>query len=351
MTAWLTPWLNVRRVAAVLILGLTIWLIRSFVVPLIWATIFAVSNWPLYRRSVQFLPERLSAHVIPLLFSALITVLVLGPIIFAITILAQQAQVWMAHLVAMDQRGLTAPSWLKGISKVGARLEEYWNSSLGVPNGLSAWFERTDGPSWLRSAQSIGQFIAYHSFVAAVTVVILFFLLRHGELLAALLARRIRERFGQPGIRYVGIGVAALRATLNSMVLVGLIDGLSLGLAYALVDVPSAAAWGAVTGVLAMLPFIGYLAVAAVCVGLVNHDAATAAVVIGVVGILVLFMSDKFVRPMLMAKEARLNFLGALLGTIGGVQTFGLLGVFIGPVVIALGEAICREWMQTAENG
>ena len=58
-----------------------------------------------------------------------------------------------------------------------------------------------------------------------------------------------------------------------------------------------------------------------------------------------LFTNDKFVRPTLMAGRARINFLGALMGTLGGLQTFGLLGVFIGPVVIALGEAVCREWL------
>src|ERR1700730_4070730 len=129
------------------------------------------------------------------------------------------------------------------------------------------------------------------------------------------------------------------------MVLVGLADGVVLGVAYALLGIPFPVGWGAVSGILAMLPFIGYFAVAAVCVSALAHHATNSAILIVGFGFLVLFIGDKFVRPALMASEARLNFLGALIGTLGGLQTFGPPGLFIGPVIVALGEAICREWL------
>ena len=94
-----------------------------------------------------------------------------------------------------------------------------------------------------------------------------------------------------------------------------------------------------------MLPFIGYFAVAAVCAAQIAHDATASALMVGAVGVSVLFLSDKFVRPMLMAKGARLDFLGAFMGTVGGLQTFGLLGIFIGPVIVAVGKAILDEWL------
>ena len=350
MSNWLSPSFNSRRIAAFLLLGLALWLIRSFVVPIVWATIFAVANWPLYRRTVRRCSVSLSAHILPLLFAALITLLVLGPVVFACGVLAEQAQDWLTEFAALDQRGIPAPSWMGDLPLVGRRLMEVWNSGAGVPGGLSAWFSRADAGSLMRRAQFVGQFVAYHAFVAAFTVIVLFTLFRHGESLAGLLARRFGERFGAPGIRYIGIAVAALRATANSMFLVGLIDGVSLGIAYALAHVPSPVAWGAVTGILAMFPFLGYCAVAAVCMDLLAHDSAWSAMSIGIAGIAVLFVSDKFVRPTLMAQGARLNFMGALVGTLGGLETFGLLGVFIGPVVIALGEAICEEWLRSDQK-
>jgi predicted PurR-regulated permease PerM len=86
-------WLSSRRIAAAAVLGLTLWLIRSFLIPLIWAAVFAIANWPLYRRSAQHVPQAMRGHVLPLAFSILITFLVLGPIVFAFGILARQSQV------------------------------------------------------------------------------------------------------------------------------------------------------------------------------------------------------------------------------------------------------------------
>jgi hypothetical protein len=123
-----------------------------------------------------------------------------------------------------------------------------------------------------------------------------------------------------------------------------------MSIVYAIVQVPSPIAWGAVTGILAMLPFIGYAAVAAVCVAQLTHDATASALLVGAVGFSVLFFSDKFVRPMLMVKGARLDFLSALMGTVGGLQTFGLLGLFIGPMMVAVGKTMLDEWLTNSRQ-
>jgi predicted PurR-regulated permease PerM len=348
MTGWPPNWLTSRRIAAVVLVGLTFWVIRSFIVPLIWAAIFSIANWQLYRRCAQHLPEALRAHVLPLVFSVLIAFLVLGPVIFAFGVLAVQSQALLTEVSFMDKAGFAAPTWLGAIPVVGIRLADAWNDALGAPGGLSALLSRIGDNSLLQSLQSVGHLIVYHVFVVAVTIVTLVLLFRRGEALAELLARRIDEQFGRLGARLVDVAVAALRATLQSMVLVGLIDGIVLGVTYSTAHIPSPVAWAAVTGILATVPFLGYFAVAAVCAAQVAHDAPASALIVGAVGFSVLFICDKFARPVLMAKRARLDFLGALMGTIGGLQSFGLLGIFLGPVIIAVGRAIFDEWLTHA---
>lgn len=344
-TGWNLGWLNTRRVAALVILGLTLWLIRSFVIPLIWAGIFAIANWPIYHRCAERLPAALRAHLLPLAFSILITFLVLGPVVFAFGVLGSQSQAWVTEISSMDQAGFAAPSWLSAIPILGIRLVDSWNDTLGIPGGLSALLRRVQSDSLLHSLQSVGHLIVYHAFVVSITIVSLVLLLRQGEVLAAGLARRIDELFGERGSTLLGVAIAALRATLLSMVFVGLIDGVALGITYSAAHIPSPVVWAAVTGIFAMLPFIGYLAVAAVCAMQIAHDASASAVIVGAVGFMVLFLSDKFARPMLMAKGARLDFLGALMGTVGGLQTFGLLGILLGPVIVAVGKAMFDEWL------
>jgi predicted PurR-regulated permease PerM len=345
VTGSLANFLNSRRIAAAVVLGLSFWLIRSFILPLIWAAVFAVANWPLYRRCAQHVPKAMRAHALPLAFSILITILVLGPIVFAFAILARQSQAWLTEIAIMDKRGLLAPPWLRATPMVGTRLADAWNTAVGAPGGLSASLSRVEDSSVLHSLQSVGHLIAYHAFVVAITVVALVFFFRRGEELATSLAHRIDEHFGRLGGKFVEVAVAALRATVQSMVLVGLIDGIAMSIIYATLHIPSPIAWGAVTGILAMLPFIGYSAVAAVCVSQLAHAATASALLVGAVGFIVLFSIDKFVRPMLMAKGARLDFLGALMGTVGGFQTFGLLGIFIGPTIVSVGEAMLNEWL------
>jgi predicted PurR-regulated permease PerM len=347
MTEWPANGLSSRRIAAAVVLGLAFWLIRSFMIPLIWAAVFAIANWPLYRRCAQHVPDAVRAHVLPLAFSTLITLLVLGPIVFAFAILARQSQAWFTEISLIDKGGLLAPSWLRATPMVGMRLADAWNDAAGAPGGLSALLSRVEDSSLLRSLQSVGHLIAYHAFVVAIAVVALVFSFRHGEELAKALTHRIDEQFGRRGGQFVEVAVEALRATVQSMVLVGLIDGIAMGIIYATVRVPSPIAWGAVTGILAMLPFIGYAAVAAVCVSQLARDATASVLPLGAVGFVLLFSIDKFVRPMLMARGARLHFLGALMGTVGGLQTFGLLGIFIGPTIVAVGKAMLDEWLTT----
>jgi predicted PurR-regulated permease PerM len=203
-------WLNSRRIAAAAILGLTFWLIRSFLVPLIWAAIFAIANWETYRRCAQRLPEALRAHVLPLAFSILITFLVLGPVVFAFGVLAGQSQAWLTEISIMDKAGFAAPSWFGEIPMIGMRLTDAWNDALGVPGGLSALLSRVEGESLLHSLQSVSHLIVYRAFVVSVTIVTLVLLLRRGEALAELLARRIDEHLGQLGAADRNLRDAAL---------------------------------------------------------------------------------------------------------------------------------------------
>ncbi len=335
--------LNPQRICAITVLGLAAWLLRSFLVPFVWAIIICVASWPLYRRAARLLPEKLRGKWAPALFTVLITCMVLGPLVFAFVVVTQEAQAWAAQMLAAAHSGLLAPAWLKDIPLIGAPLADALNSAASV------WANR-DAGSYLRSVQSVGQFLAHHAYVVIITVVAMYSLFRHGESLTALLSRGLQHLLGEAGDLYVGIATAALRATTESMVLVGLLDGMVLWGAYAAVHVPAAAAWGAVSGIAATLPFIGYIAVALVCIELLARDAGSSALLIAILGSGTLFINDKFIRPVLISGRARLNFLEALMGTIGGLQAFGLQGLFIGPVVLALAAAICRGWLPAPEH-
>src|SRR5262245_50773551 len=118
-------------VAGALILLLSVWILRSFLVPLAWASIVALASWPAYRRFANLLPRRFASNLTPLLFTALVSLAVLGPIVFAFGAIVAQAQTWAQLLVVADKAGLAAPVWLGDVPLIGTWLLDQWHLILG----------------------------------------------------------------------------------------------------------------------------------------------------------------------------------------------------------------------------
>ena len=127
------------------------------------------------------------------------------------------------------------------------------------------------------------------------------------------------------------------------MLLVSLFDGVLVGAAYALAGVPSAQVWAAVTGLFALIPFASYVAIAGAALVLFAKGAGTAAAGVLAWGVLVVFVADKLIRPALLANTTGLGFFWTLVGSLGGIAAFGLLGLFVGPAILTLAAIIWRE--------
>ena len=118
--------------------------------------------------------------------------------------------------------------------------------------------------------------------------------------------------------------------------LVGLVEGLLLGIVYAVAGVPHPTLLGALSAVAAMIPFLLVILLAVIGAFMVGTGGAlwTAAVVVAI-GYVMVFVADHFVRPVLIGGATKLPFLWVLLGILGGVETWGLVGLFVGPAVMA----------------
>jgi len=338
-------------ILSALVLLLALWILRSFAAPLIWAAILALASWPAYRGFANRLPTKWASSVTPGLFTAVMILLVLGPLMFAFITLMTKAHLWAQQVVLANKEGLATPDWLQAVPIVGSWRADQWNAILGTPDGVALWLQSADPASLAQSAQLLGQFVAHHTFVVAFTILTLFFLYRGGESLAGNINRIVQQRLGKRGESYVVLGVVAVRATVNGMIVVGLFDGALLGIIYAVAGVPSAAAWGAITGLLAMFPVIPTVAVACVALVLLSKGAGVGALVVLIGGSAVLFAGEQLVRPLLISGSTKLSFLWVLMGSLGGLEALGLLGLFVGPVVLALGAALLREWAGVRDPG
>ncbi len=177
------------------------------------------------------------------------------------------------------------------------------------------------------------------------TVLTLFFLFRHGPSLAERLLFASRRLFGPDGEPVARQMVASIHGTVDGLVLVGVGIGVVLGIGYAIAGVPHPALLGGATVIAALIP-MGAPFVLAVAAALVLFGgSAVTAVVLFAAGMAVIFIADHAIRPALIGGATRLPFLWVLLGILGGVETFGLLGLFVGPAVMAALILLWREWV------
>jgi predicted PurR-regulated permease PerM len=333
------------------IIALSILVLRSYLPSLVIACVTAIASWPLYERFAIPVRPRLGRSATSFAFTVLMTVFVLAPMIFAIGALIIEANVLLRDIAAADQSGIPPPHWLVNLPLAGHWLAERWQIELSQPGAIAAWVERMQPAQLLVLAQSLGQFMARHVFIIAFTVLVLFFLYQEGETLAGGLRRVLRQRLGERAEAYVQLTTGALRASVNSMLVVGLFDGIATWIAYSFTGAPHAGIWAAITGALALVPFLGYIAVMALSLQLVIAGAGASASAVLALGALILFVGDKVVRPSVARDGTRLPFVWVLMGCLGGFEAFGLVGLVIGPVALTLTRELWEQRVHEDEVG
>jgi predicted PurR-regulated permease PerM len=151
---------------------------------------------------------------------------------------------------------------------------------------------------------------------------------------------------GDPGERLASKTADAIRGTVSGLAAAAVIDGTVVGIAYVLAGVPHPLLFAVLTTAFAMVPFDAWVALtAAVLILLLTGGTLWGSMGLFGIGAGVLLAVDNFIQPALVGGTARLPFLLALIGTLGGLQSLGLVGVFLGPVVMAPLVTVWREWV------
>ena len=332
------PW-----VLGALIFAVTVWVLQSFLLPVLVACVTAIATWPLYRHFAARMPARMACSMTPLIFTALVAAFILAPLTFAFGALASEAHGLLLQLAAADKQGIAVPAWVEKLPVAGWWLADRWQSNLAHPGALLVWTQRVDAGALLGWAQSLGRFMGREVFIVVFTVLMLFFLYYEGEALAQQFRQVVRHHMGKQTEAMFHVATRALRASANSMLVVGLFDGLASGVAYAAAGVPHAATWAAITGALGLVPFLGYAAVVLLALQLAIAGAGSAALLSFWLGCVVLLCGDKIIRPAVARDGTRLPFVWVLMGCLGGFEVLGLVGLVVGPVVLTLARELWEQ--------
>ena len=332
----------------VLIGGLVLagaWMLRHFSPALCWAVVLVIATSSLYDRwRAKFRGKRRDVWA-ALTFTVLVGAVLLVPLIYGGVVAGREAISIAREFAASAGSGPPPlPSWLVQIPWLGRWVHDSWLHYVG--SGGAAGGHVHASPTVIEWTRVVGMQVARRIVTLAFTLLTLFFVYLERDRLSRQVPAMFRRLFGSSVDRLLRRVVSAIRAAVDGIVFVAVAEGAVMCGVYALAGAPHPILSGAITGVFATIPFAAPIVFGTVAVVLVVRGSIAAAIVVAVAGFLVLFIADHFVRPVIIGEGAKLPFLWALLAILGGVESFGLVGLFIGPALMAALLSLWRGWVE-----
>lgn len=333
-----------RTLLIIALVALAVWTLRHFLGALLWAVIVSIAIWPLYRRWLRRFRGAHADFWAALSFDFLVGLVLIGPLVYAVVMTAREGAALLHQYATVGP--MPPPEWLARVPLIGHWLMLQWNAVITHDIATANWLVQVKSKGFEWTA-AIGQQIFKRSLTLAFTLLIAFFAFRYGASLAGDVRRVSRDIFGNDIEALLDPAAKTIRATVNGVVLVALGEGALMSAAYAIAGVSHPVLLGVITGVFAMVPFAAPLAFGVVAIVLALKGSIAAAIGIASFGTALLFIVDHFIRPAIIGVESRVPFLWILLGILGGVESFGLIGLFIGPALMA---TLCTLWRSASEK-
>lgn len=324
--------------AVLLIFYLAYRVFEPFLQPLGWAVVLVVCLYPLHERLLR----RMGPVKAALVSTLCVTLLLVGPALGLAGGLVSQAAAAVRHLQGAGEWSAQIPpsarqalDWLKqhGVSGLDTDPLRLVREGAG---GLARLMEQRAGEA-LRDAAGV-------ALKLLILLVALFFLFRDGRALVER-TRHLLPFEDEHSDLILTQARDLIFASVTASLIIGAIQGVLGALAFAIVALPSPLFWGAVMGLLALLPLIGGWLVWGPAVlwlafnGAYGRAVIVAAICAGVAGVL-----EHFVRPLLLSGKTQMNSLLILVSVLGGISVFGFLGFILGPIVVAVASTILNVY-------
>ena len=330
----------------VTLIALTMWVLEPFLASTIWATMIVIATWPVMTRLEYWLwRSRAAATTVMTLALLLLLVVPLALVIATLAANADGLAAWAANLHSFTIP--PPPEWLARVPLFGARMVEGWSrladSRLADLAGSVAPYVAA-GIVWLASTM---KGVALLTLQLLLTVAVAGVMYAKGEHLAEAVLKFGRRLAGDDGDRVIRLAGQAIRAVALGVVLTACAQAALAGLGLLLTGIPFAPVLTALTFVLCIAQ-IGPVLVLAPSVAWLfwSGDTGTAAMLL--IWSLVVISLDNIVRPILITKGADLPLLLMFSGVMGGLLAFGLIGIFVGPVVLAIVYTLLGAWIAAA---
>ena len=386
--------------ALVLLLIGSFYILKPFVTAIMWSVILAFSLWPIQQLLTKWFRGRRTLASIVLALT--MSLLFVGPIVLLgvgladdAALLGNTAKRWVESVSDKP------PAWASNIPVVGERVDDYWDQ---FSEGRKHWMEQIDKgmkeqppkativvpdssidtdsvhstPTLIeelnrqvtslepenkaiddaRIFETLGKLLAWaRSWLVGVTlgvgkglfqiglsIILTFFLLRNGQSLGARVAVGASRIAGHHGQRLIKVAGNTVRGVVYGIIGTAIAQGVLAGLGFGLAGVPAAALLGVLTFFLSAVP-VGPPAVwIPATIWLFSQGQTGWGVFMLIWGMFIVSGVDNIIKPYLISHGSKIPFVLVFMGVIGGALAFGLVGVFLGPTLLAVGYRIVEEW-------
>lgn len=325
------------------LLSLSYQILVFFISPVLWAAILAYVTWPLYRRLRARLNQRhnLSATLMILGF-----VLVIGlPVLIGLFILQQEARMLYGHLQVQLLSGkFSIPDLVTKLPLVGTQIQELIAELNADPDQIVLQMRE-----WIQSHLAYGKEIlnevSRNLARLSFALLTLFFMYRDGDRVLIQVRAALHKVLDTRSEGYLQAIGQTTQAVVYGIGLTALAQAMLAGIGYWVAGAPSPILLTLMTFVIALIPFGTPFAWGAVSIWLFSQGQTIPALGLAAWGVFVISWIDNIIRPMVISGATKVPFILIMFGVLGGLTAFGMIGLFIGPVILAVLLAVWREWL------
>lgn len=339
---------TLATLSILLLIAVSLWVLRPFLAAAVWATMLVVATWPLLKSLEQRLGGR-RAPAVALMTLAMLLLLVV-PLWLAISTIVDHLEEIIGALRNFAASGLPQPpAWVATVPLVGGKLAGLWRDladagTQGLVSKVQPYAAQS-GKWVLSQIGSLGYMLLQFLLVVLVSAV----LYAGGENAAAKARRFGRRLAGARGENSIVLAGQAIRGVALGVGVTAIVQSGLGGIGLFVAGVPFAALWTAIMLMLCIAQ-IGPALILFPAVGWMfwMGDGSWGAALL--VWTLLVVSLDNFLRPMLIKKGADLPLLLIFAGVIGGLLGFGLIGIFVGPVALAVTYTLLEAWLAEAPD-
>lgn len=315
---------------------------------LLWAAILVFTTWPV----CAWLRTR--ARLRPSVAAGVMVALTAVVLVLPLALTAPGSAADVAHLRAGIEVWLrgglpSAPDWVFDIPLLGPYLGALWDRWAADVSVMLEAFRPYFG-ILLEGGVSVLLGIANGVLMFVLALFIAFFFYLYGDPLALWLRLVLRRIAGVQADRLILVTGATVRGVVYGILGTAIVQGLLTAFGLWLSGVPRPVLLGAVAGFLSVLPIGAPLVWIPAAIWLMTEGHLGWGIFLGVYGVVAVSGADNVIRPWFIARGAQLPFLLTVLGVLGGALAFGLLGIFLGPVLLGIGYTLVREWARDTQS-